>query len=403
MRAIPALHALVLLCMIAAQAGSQVRSGAEVLLADSMHLVAGKRVGLLANHTSRLPNGVMLFDTLLALKEITLAAVFSPEHGFRGTAADGEAVASGVVEGVPMYSLYGAMRRPTAQMFAGIDVLVMDLQDIGARYYTYLSTMAMCMETAAEAGVPVILCDRPNPVGGEIVEGPIREDSMRSFVGYLPLPVRHGLTAGEALRMAVGEGWLRNAVLPDLTVLPCAGWRRAMYYDDTGLSWVDPSPNITSLDAAISYAGTCLLEGTKVSEGSGTDTPFLLFGAPFIDADSLAAALNARELPGVRFHPTSFDPSPRAGAPHPRFSGQRCAGARLEITDRAAFESFRCGMEILSELRTRHGVFLSFTSYLDQLAGIPRIIELSLDAVSRRGADDVRRFTAKRIPYLLYH
>jgi uncharacterized protein YbbC (DUF1343 family) len=379
-----------------------VRSGAEVLLSDSLHLLAGKRIGLLANHTSRLSNGVLLFDTLRAVKGLTIAAVFSPEHGFRGTAADGEAVASGVVAGVPLHSLFGATRRPTPEMFAGLDVLVMDLQDVGARYYTYLSTMAMCLETAAAAGLPVIVCDRPNPVGGEIIEGPIRDDSLRSFVGYLPLPVRHGLTAGEAVRMMVGEGWLRGAVRPAVSVVPCAGWSRAMYYDETGLPWVRPSPNIISLDAAISYAGMCLLEGTNISEGRGTDAPFLMFGAPFIDADSLTAALNARGLPGVRFHPASFDPSPRTGAPHPRFNGEHCNGAALEITDRAAFESFRSGMEILSVLRARYGAFLSVTSYLDQLAGVPRIIELSLPAVSQRSADDVQRFTAQRIPYLLY-
>ncbi|MFZ1729046.1 MAG: DUF1343 domain-containing protein [Bacteroidota bacterium] len=403
MRVISAGIILALGLLFPGQAAAQVRSGAEVLLSDSLHLLIGKRIGLLANHTSRLSNGVLLFDTLLTQKEITLAAVFSPEHGFRGTAADGEAVASGVVAGVPLHSLFGATRRPTPEMFAGLDVLVMDLQDVGARYYTYLSTMAMCLETAAAAGLPVIVCDRPNPVGGEIVEGPIRDDSLRSFVGYLPLPVRHGLTAGEAVRMMVGEGWLRGAVRPMVTVVPCAGWSRAMYYDETGLPWVRPSPNIISLDAAISYTGMCLLEGTNISEGRGTDAPFLMFGAPFIDADSLSAALNARGLPGVRFHPAAFTPKPGTGAPHPKYNGQECAGARIEITDRALFDSFGCGVAILSVLRIHYGAFFTCTSYLDQLAGVPRFNELSVPAVSRRSADDVRRFTAERLPYLLYN
>ncbi|MBE0644122.1 MAG: DUF1343 domain-containing protein [Bacteroidetes bacterium] len=402
MRLISIVWMLLLAGLFHVPVSAQVRSGADVLLADSIHLLQGKRVGLLANHTSRLSSGVLLFDTLRALQGITMAAVYSPEHGFSGTAADGEAVASGAVAGVPLFSLYGATRRPNPEMFAGIDVLVMDLQDIGARYYTYLSTMAMCLETAAETGVEIIVCDRPNPVGGVIMEGPIRTDSLRSFVGYLPLPVRHGLTVGEALRMAVGEGWLRDHVRPRVTVVACAGWRRTMYYDETGLPWVQPSPNIVSLDAAIAYAGTCLLEGSNVSEGRGTDTPFLLFGAPFIDADTLAAALNVRALPGVRFHPAQFVPSPRRGAPRPRFSGQQCKGARLEISDRAMFDSFRTGVEILSELRLRYGAFLSFTSYLDLLAGIADMTNQPSDEIFRRSAEDVRRFSARRIPYLLY-
>ncbi len=402
MRTFAVISALFMAGLLPAVASAQVRSGADVLLSDSLHLLAGKRVGLLANHTSRLSDGVLLFDSLRMMPGSTLAAVFSPEHGFQGTTAAGVAVASGTVAGVPLISLFGKTRRPTPEMFAGIDVLVMDLQDVGARYYTYLSTMAMCLEAAAVAGVPVIVCDRPNPVGGEIIEGPIRDDSLRSFVGYLPLPVRHGLTAGEVLRMAVGEGWLRNAAHPRLSVIPCTGWRRTMYYDETRLPWIDPSPNIGSLDAAISYGGTCLLEGSNLSEGRGTDSPFLLFGAPFIDADSFASVLNARGLPGVRFHAHEFVPTPRAGAPNPRFAGRRCGGARLEITDRSAFESFRTGMEILDAVRTRYGAFLSFTPYLDTLAGVRGIIDVPLSAISQRSAEDVRRFVARRIPYLLY-
>ncbi len=388
--------------ILTAAASGQVRCGADVLLADSLHLLKGQRIGLLANHTSRLSSGELLFDALRNESDVTITAVYSPEHGFSGTAADGEAVASGMVAEVPLFSLYGATRRPTPEMFAGIDILVMDLQDIGARFYTYLSTMAMCLETAAETGVTVIVCDRPNPVGGERIEGPIRDDSMKSFVGYLPFPVRHGLTAGEAMRMAVGEGLLRGAVKPRMVVVPCDGWLRSMYYDETGLPWVQPSPNMTSLDAAIAYAGTCLLEGTNVNEGRGTDTPFLLFGAPFVDADSLSAGLNARALPGVRFHPARFVPSPRRGAPRPRFGGEQCGGVRLEITDRSEYESFRTGAEILAELRMRYGAFLSVTSYLDLLAGLSGFMELSLEDASRRSAEDVRRFSARRSPYLLY-
>ena len=380
----------------------RVRCGADLMLSDSLHLIRGKRVGLLANHTSRLLDGRMLFDVLRETPGVTLAAVFTPEHGFRGTAADGEAVRSDTVAGVPLHSLYGNTRRPTAGMLEGLDVLVLDLQDIGVRYYTYLSTMAYCLESAAAAGLPVLLCDRPNPLGGLAVEGPVRDDSLRSFVGYLPLPVRHGLTAGEALSLAAGEGWLPSVSPAALTVLPCDGWRRDMLFTDTGLDWVNPSPNMRSPDAALAYAGTCLLEGSSVNEGRGTDEPFLRFGAPFINGDSLAADLEARGLPGVHFHALRYTPAPRPGAPHPRFAGQECGGVRLEITDARAFESFRTGLEILAALRARYDAFLSFTSYLDLLSGIADVHRRGIPQVLERADADVRRFLARRSRYLLY-
>lgn len=390
------------LLLVIPTASGQVRSGADVLLGDSLHLLHGRRIGLLANHTSRLSDGRMLFDSLRALPGVTVAALFSPEHGFRGTAADGEAVGSDTVAGVPLYSLYGATRRPTAEMLAGLDVLVLDLQDIGVRYYTYLSTMSMCLEAAAKAGLPVLLCDRPNPLGGLAIEGPVRDDSLRSFVGYLPLPVRHGLTAGEAIRMAVGEGWLVDGVAPRLTVLPCAGWRRSMYHADTGRDWINPSPNMRSPDAALAYVGTCLLEGTNLNEGRGSDEPFLRFGAPFIEADTLASVLNALALPGVRFHPLRYTPVPMPGAPNPRFAGTECGGVRLEITDRSRFEGFRTGLEILAALRRRHDAFLSFRSYLDLLSGIRGTKDRNVRDLLDRADADRRSFLARRAPYLLY-
>lgn len=381
---------------------AQVRVGADVLLADSMHLLEGRRIGLVANHTSLLSSGVPLFDTLRAHPALRLVAVFTPEHGFRGTAADGEAVGSDTVAGIPVISLYGAARRPRPAMYDGLDVLVMDLQDIGVRYYTYISTMAMCLETAAETNLPVIVCDRPNPLGGVAIEGPIRDDSMRSFIGYLPVPVRHGLTAGELLRMAVGEGWLRDAAQPRLTVIPAAGWRRSMYHDETGLPWIDPSPNIRSVDAALAYVGTCLLEGTNVNEGRGTDAPFLAFGAPFIDAPAVATELTGLGLPGVRFHAMRYVPEARIGAPTPKYRGMEIPGLRLEILDRGAFEPFRTGMEILAVLRARHGAFLSVTSYLSLLAGMSGFSAQSVAAVLSRTDADRRHFRTVRAEYLLY-
>ncbi|MBR9977781.1 MAG: DUF1343 domain-containing protein [Bacteroidetes bacterium] len=383
-------------------AEAQVRYGADLLLSDSLHLIEGRRVGLLANHTSRLSNGVLLFDTLRALPGVTLTAVFSPEHGFRGTAADGVHVGSGRVAGIPLHSLYGETRRPAPDMLADIDVLILDLQDVGARYYTYLTTMALCLEAATDAGLPVIVCDRPNPVGGVLVEGPIRDEDMQSFVAFLPIPVRHGLTVGEVLTMALGEDMLAVSKEPRLTVVPASGWRRGMLWDDTGLVWINPSPNMRSPDAALAYPGTCLLEGTNLNEGRGTEAPFLQFGAPFIDGEILAGALNARGLPGVRFHPTRYIPAAQPGAPHPRFRGERIEGIRLEIIDRRAFQSVRTGLEILFELRGRYGAFISHTSYLYRLFGVPDFLDGSLSAIVERCNEDVRSFLTRRTDYLLY-
>lgn len=377
-----------------------VRTGADVLLADSLHLLHDRRVGLLCNHTSRLSNGAYLFDTLFAHRDVQLTALFTPEHGFHGSADAGDAVASGTFRGIPVHSLYGNTRRPRRHMLEAIDVLVMDLQDVGARYYTYISTMAFCMEEAATAGIPVVLLDRPNPLGGERVEGPIRHDSLRSFVGYLPVPVRHGMTAGELTRMMIGEGWLRDAAAPMLTVVPMDGWRREMYYDDTGLPWVDPSPNLGSLEAVIAYPGTCLFEGTNISEGRGTDHPFLLIGAPFIDEAMLAAALADEEIPGVRFEPRRFIPTARPGASRPRYAGASCGGVRLHVTDRACFSGWECGRAMLRRITALYGGKVKIRPYLVLLAGDERVLDAHQDAPPWQS--DAAQFARRRIPYLLY-
>ena len=380
--------------------GTLVRSGADVLLADSIHLLHGRRVGLLCNHTSRLSDGSHLFDTLFARSDVQLAALFTPEHGFRGSADAGADVASGTFRGIPVHSLYGNTQRPRAAMLAEIDVLVMDLQDVGARYYTYISTMAYCMEEAAVAGIPVILLDRPNPLGGVRVEGPIRHDSLRSFVGYLPVPVRHGMTAGELARMMIAEGWLRDAAAPALTVVPMDGWLRGMYFDDTGLPWVDPSPNLQSLEAVIAYPGTCLFEGTNISEGRGTEHPFLLIGAPFIDGEELAAALAEEDIPGVRFEPRRFVPVPRQGASRPRFSGESCGGVRLHVTDRARFSGWDCARVMLRRIAALYDGKVSIRPYLILLAGDERVLHGYADPPPWRS--DAAQFARRRIPYLLY-
>ncbi|MBN1448694.1 MAG: DUF1343 domain-containing protein [Bacteroidetes bacterium] len=379
---------------------ARVQLGADVLLADSLHLLQGRRIGLLCNHSTRLGNGRFLLDTLRARADMHITAIFTPEHGFRGSADAGAHVVSHMLDGIPVHSLYGATRRPSAAMLKDIDVLVMDVQDIGVRYYTYVSTVAFCMEEAAAAGIPVVLLDRPNPLGGERVRGPVMEDSLRSFVGYFPVPVRHGMTMGELARMAVAEGWLRDGAVPALHVIPMRGWRRSMYHDDTGLPWIAPSPNIPMLETALAYVGTCLFEGSSVSEARGTDHPFLQVGAPFVHADTLATIMRAQGLPGVRFEAVHFVPTSRPGATRPRYEGQSCGGVRLRITDRRRFDAWHCGVQLLQTLRRLHGEKVTMTSYLITLAGDVRILDIPSNAPIWTDAE--AHFAEKRIPYLLY-
>ena len=381
---------------------AQVRSGADILIADSLQLLRGKRIGLLCNHTSRLADGRLLFDVLSAAADVELAAVFTPEHGFTGSADAGAFVGSGKEGGLPVYSLYGNTRRPSREMLAGLDLLVMDLQDVGARYYTYVTTMMYCLEEAARSDLPVLLLDRPNPLGGEQVEGPVREAARQSFVAYLPVPVRHGMTAGELARMAIGEGWLRTTRPPRLTVLSMQGWRRNLWYDETGLPWVRPSPNIVSVDAALAYVGTCLLEGSNLSEGRGTDTPFLLIGAPFVDGREAAAELNAQGLPGVRFHEVEFEPVSRPGAAKPRFQGQRCGGVRLEITSRTQLQAWLTGVTILRVMSRLCRGKMTMTSYLSVLAGTDLTLSSTQAIPTGAWQAGVDAFVRARSPYLLY-
>jgi uncharacterized protein YbbC (DUF1343 family) len=382
-----------------------VMCGADVLLHDSLHLCRGKRVGIITNHTGVLADGSSLIDRLRSEAGVTLAAIFSPEHGLQGSAPDGVLIADSRMEGVKVFSLYGKVRKPTAEMLVGIDVLLYDLQDAGSRYYTYISTLALCLEAAAEAGIPFIVLDRPNPVGGEILEGPVRREGMKSFVAMLPIPVRHGMTAGELANMMVAEGWV-TATGVQLRIIPMRGWRRDMYYDETGLRWIPPSPNLVSVEAALAYAGTCLLEGSAVSEGRGTDTPFLRFGAPFMDGAVVTEALNALRLSGVAFSPVTFTPKANKGSARPKHEGTHCSGAELRITDRSAFRPFEAGRKILSVLHRLYGERMAFTSYLDSLAGVPeftdRCVRNTPAAAECDWTAEVHQFRQLRAGYLLY-
>ncbi|HET7617915.1 MAG TPA: DUF1343 domain-containing protein [Vicinamibacterales bacterium] len=309
-------------------------------------LISGQRVGLVCNPASVDARFTHTADRLAAGDDWKLTALFGPQHGFRSDVQDNmieSAHARDARRRVPVHSLYSETREPTAAMLADVDVLVVDLQDVGTRVYTYIYTMANCLRAAARHGVRVVVCDRPNPVGGTDVEGPTLDPAYASFVGQFPIPLRHGLTIGELGRLFNDHFGLNAA----LDVVPMEGWSRDLYYDETGLPWIIPSPNLPTLDSAIVYPGAVLFEGTMLSEGRGTTRPFELVGAPGIDGERLADAMNARGLPGVHFRPVVFEPT------FQKHAKQTCGGCQTHVTDRRAFRPVRTAVELIVAFRTQ--------------------------------------------------
>lgn len=326
---------------------SRVRTGLDVLLDERSSLLEGRRVALLVNATSVDASLELSLERLLRLRGVSVASLLSPEHGIFGVAQDMESVEDERLLGVPVRSLYGSgsdSLRPAPGALAGIDAIVYDVQDVGSRYYTFLATLGYVMEAAREANVEVIVCDRPNPLGGVAVEGGTVRSAFRSFVGEHALSNRHGLTSGEAARF-MNEV---SGIGCRLTVVPMSGYDRTLWYDQTGLPWVMPSPNMPTLDTAAVYPGACLFEGTNLSEGRGTTRPFELVGAPWIDGADLARALNALDLPGVRFRAVAFRPK------HQKWRDQTCGGVQMHVTERARFKSLLSGVAVIHTVAALH-------------------------------------------------
>jgi uncharacterized protein YbbC (DUF1343 family)/CubicO group peptidase (beta-lactamase class C family) len=321
-----------------------VLSGIDVLRASGFSELRGKRIGLLTNHTGRARDGATTIDLLHDANDVRLVRLFSPEHGIRGI-LDASVPSATDETGLTIQSLYGETRRPTPAMLDGIDTMVIDLQDIGARFYTYMTTMAYVMEEAARSKVSVVVLDRPNPVNGFQVEGPTLDKAALSFVGYFPMPIRHGMTLGELAQLFNAE----NKIGADLTVIPLRNWSRDEWFDATGLPWINPSPNMRNLIQATLYPGIGAIEGTNVSVGRGTDSPFEQVGAPWIDGVALADALNGRAVPGIRFYPVRFTPSSS------KFANEDCGGVFMIVTDRAAIRPVRVGVEIAAMLHKQYG------------------------------------------------
>ena len=384
----------------------QVRSGIEVLLSDSLHLVQGKNVGLLTNHTGIYwtSDGIVgsTIDALYEANNVDLVALYAPEHGIRGQEQAGAAIDSGRDErtGVPIHSLYGEVRKPTPAMLEGVDVLLFDMQDIGARYYTYVSTMALAMEAAGEQDIPFIVLDRPNPVRGDVVQGNLLKPGYETFVGMYPVPMRHGMTAGELAQLYVGEFGLEV----DLHVVPLDGWTRDMTFDQTQLPWVPPSPNMPSLESALAYPGTCLFEGTPISVGRGTDRAFQWVGAPWLDGVQLAESLNGYGINGVRFESTTFTPR---NAGDRKFEGQEVSGVLL-IPESTDYDASKAAVAMLLETYSMSGDnWLWAEAHFDRLAGTDSLrlsIETGADFAELTSAWDseTQAFEQLRDPYLIY-
>ena len=388
-------------CVTSRASASTVRPGIETFLADVPRALRGKRVGLITNHTGIDRSGASDIDLIAKHKDLKLVALLAPEHGMRGTAAAGEKVVDEIdpKTGVPVYSLYMSEDRgPTPEMLKDVDVLVYDLQEVGGRTWTYVSTMALAMQAAVRKGIPFVVLDRPNPIGGEIVEGALLDLRFKSFVGMYPIPARHGMTVGE-LATLFNQKYRIGA---DLIVARVADWRRSQWLDETGLPWVNPSPNLRSLAALTSYPGSVYFEGTTLTEGRGTDRPFEQVGAPWLNAQEVARVMNGRRLPGVRFEAIRMSVAP-AAAKHP---GQTIPAIRFVVTDRRAYRPVRTSLLLIEEIRRRHARDFAWTATIDRLTGSDKVrlaveggrLHSLLEEWDREAAE----FRESRKPYLLY-
>ena len=380
------------------QTAGGVIPGIEVLLSDSMHLIRGKRVGLLTNHSGRDRKGTSTIDLLFKAPGVKLTALYGPEHGIRGIAKAGEKISSTVdsATGVKVYSLYGDVQVPTPEMLADIDVLLYDIQDVGARVYTYEWTLAL---TANAAKKPIIVLDRPDPIRADRYEGNLLDPKFASLVGQYPVALRYGLTPGELLRFLVGT----KLIAADVKVVPMKNYRRAMWFDETGIPRVNPSPNLRTADAELLYPGTVFFEGTTATEGRGTDNPFALIGAAWLtDNAAIAAELNARKLPGVH-----FDTATRTIEAGYKFGGQTIPMIAIHVTDRNAVRPVELGVRMLRAIYQHHTTDLEFRERsIDRLAGTDKlraaVVQNTVDALLAQWNADAAKFATQVKPYLLY-
>jgi uncharacterized protein YbbC (DUF1343 family) len=388
---------------------ASVKSGAEVLSDGGFAALKGKRFALVTNQSAQVA-GVHLLE-LMARRGVQPALIFTPEHGLKGTAEDGVHLADDSYLGIPVKSLYGDHKKPDPEQLKGLDLVLFDIQDAGVRFYTYISTMGLAMQAAAQAGVPFVVLDRPNPLGGDEVSGFVRRDLPASFTSLYPIPISHGMTVGELAGMIKGEAMLPGLAHLDLSVIRMQGWQRGMVWPDTGLPWVATSPNLAVFPSVLLYPGMGLLEGTSASEGRGSDYPFQMVGWPGIDAQALAQTLNAQGLAGVRFEPVRFTPVSLPGrSSAPKYRNREVAGVRIEIEDPHRVHPVETGVAVLCALyralpEPSRRVF--FRGGLDDMAGSGELRRSIVageppQAICARWSEEIRRFQNQRQRYLLY-
>ncbi len=389
----------------------RVKLGSERVLEAEIGILKSKTIGMITNHSGFLPTGKHIVDALRANSDVEIGALFSPEHGIRGDAPAGKHVEHEVdpSTGIQIYSLYGEHTKPEKWMLEKLDLLAYDIQDVGTRFYTYISTMTLAMEAAAENNLPFIIFDRPLVTCGNMIDGPVLKNDLHSFIGMLPIPVLYNLTPGE-LAGLVREVYLRRKNLEiDLHVVKLENYSRSMWHDETGLDWIIPSPNIPTIATATIYPGTALVEGTNVSEGRGTPFPFQYIGAPFIREMELADYLNAHEMPGVRFSSIGFTPKEVSAVSNPRFKGLLCHGVDIQITDRKVIKPVEVGIATVCAIRKLYPEDLTFRrdGAFDRLVGDKMIRPLiekgaSYREIAETWATGLRDFDESRSKYFLY-
>jgi uncharacterized protein YbbC (DUF1343 family) len=384
--------------------------GDEILLKENLELLKGKRIGVVTNHSAILPNGVHLVDSLISL-EVNIQALFSPEHGIRGEMSDGVNIASliDIKTGIQVYSLYGKTKIPSFEMLEDIDIILLDIQDIGARFYTYISTLYYVLQSATVNSIPVVVLDRLNPISGIRVEGPILDPMFKSFIGIATIPVVHGMTIGELTNYFSNDILMENDKEPDFKVIKMKGWNRNNYWDDLNREWIPTSPNIPKFETALVYPGTCFIEGTNVSEGRGTDNPFLTIGAPFINSEDLINELRSLKIFGVDISAASFTPVDVKGkAVNPKYEGILCNGLMMNVTDKKSFNAVRFGIKLIYALLKLYPDDFRFrTEHFDLLAGSSNLREDLLSGkipseIISSWQIELDKFKTNRAKYLLY-
>jgi len=388
---------------------AQIVNGADLLFSENQNLIIGKNVGVICNHTSLLADGTHLVDALFK-NQIEVKSIFTPEHGFKGTAEAGELIdyKKNLYKKVPIVSLYGKDKKPSKENLKDVDVLLFDIQDVGARFYTYISTMYYVLESAGENNIPIIILDRPNPIGGNYVDGPVLDPNYKSFVGIAQIPITHGMTIGELAKYFVGEKIISSWKNISLKIIQCKNWNREIP-NEFQLKWNSPSPNINFLESALVYPGTCLIEGTNISEGRGTKFPFLQIGAPFFNAEDIIEKLNLLNVEGAEFQTVAFIPKDiEEMATNPKFENKTCYGIKINITDPIKFVSVKFGVKLLYVLTKLYGNKIKFSeSSFDRLAGTDILRQqlksrINPDKIFASWQKELTKFNKKRNQYLPY-